>query len=338
MDTEPGDQDQQQAELPTKRKRGRPPKWPRERRIDPIFEGRMSFKPGDPHPMDAQLEEAQRLREAITEQLAQVQGLVIELVELEDAGAAISREEQAITALLWKLYGNRKHRDHLVATFVAARRRRLLQRLQAAGAALEQAQAFLTADSTMLPLLQRTIAEAEAHAIALHSPPPPVPEPEEAGTEQNQADEEENSSDLGPTASTQPDQGEAEEKADERQNEQRRTLLHTAGGGDDAVATRAALAAFEERARLMRNAIAEGRGSFEWYYVKRPRQYTPEAKEYVKREEPIPSDVQVYEEEDQPPWGPYLRYRWWEGKERYSIGLGHIKRRDPQRSDEPPRL
>ncbi len=322
-----GDQDQQ-AEQPARRKPGRPRKWEQGRRIDPIREGRMSFRPGDKHPMDAQLEEARRLREAITGQLAQVQGLVIELGQLEDVGEAISREEKAITALLWKLYGNRKHRDHIIATFIAARRRRLLQRLQAVSAALEQARAFLTADSAMLPLLQKTIAEAEAAALALHGPPPPAPAPEETDTEQDQADEEEGDQEPATTAQVQKAQ-----EADER-----RVLLDTTGGGDDAAATRAALAAFEERARIMRNAIAEGRGSFEWYYVPRPRRRTPEANEYVARGEPIPPEVQEYEEEDRQPWGPYLRYRWGEGEHRYSIGMGHIKGGDPERPDEPPSL
>ena len=320
-----GDQDQQ-AEQSAKGKPGRPRKWKGDRRIDTVYEGRMSFQPGDKHPMDAQLEEARRLREAVTEQLAQVQGLVIELGQLEDAGEAISREEKAITSLLWNLYGNRKHRDHIIATFIAARRRRLLQRLQAAGAALEQAHAFLMADSTMLPLLQQTIAEAQAQTIALHGPPPPVPKPT---AQQDEAEEDE-------AAAARPALDLA--KAAEAQEEKRRALVESAGGGDDAAATRAALAAFEERARLMRNAIAEGRGSFEWYYVPRPRRRTAEAAEYVARGEPIPPEVQEYEE-DRQPWGPYLRYRWWEGEHRYSIGMGHIKRRDEgAEPDEPPSL
>jgi hypothetical protein len=309
MNEPPDDQDREQSTQPTKRKAGRPRKWQGGRRIDPIYEGRMSFQPGDKHPMDAQLEQARMLGEAITEQLAQVQGLVIELAQFEDAGEAISREEQAIKALLWKLYGNRKHRDHILATFIAARRRRLLQRLQAAGAALEQVRQFLTADSVMLPLLQKTLAEAEAHTIALHGPPPPVPGAEGTDT-QDQAEEE----------------------------DEHRALLHIAGGGDDAATTRAALQAFEARARVMRNAIAEGRGSFEWYYIPKPRKRTPEAAEQLARGEPIPPEVQEYEDGDPGAWGPYLRYRWWEGAERYSIGMGHIRRRDLQRPDEPPEL
>src|SRR5258708_3285441 len=168
---ETGDQDHQQI----KPGPGRPPKCPGGGRIPFVKGGGMSFKPGDPHAMDAQLDEARRLREAIVEQLAQVQALVVELSQLDDASEAISREEQAITGLLWNLYGTRKHRDHIIAGFIAARRRRLLQRLQAASAALEQARTFLTADAAMLPRLQQVIAEAHAQTIALHDPPPPLP-------------------------------------------------------------------------------------------------------------------------------------------------------------------
>jgi hypothetical protein len=267
----------------------------------------MSFKPGDPHPMDAQLEEARQLREALVEQIAQLQAVVVELSELDDPSEVISREEIAIKALLWQLYGNFKHRDHIVATFLAARRRRLLQRLQAAGAALEQARSFLTADSAMLPLLQKTLAEAQAKATALHGPPPPAPEPPDE--------------DAQPASATPASQAEQEER------ERRRALIESAGGGDDAAATRAALATFEERARLMRNAIAEGKGSFEWYYIPKPRKRLPEAAEYWRRGEPIPPDVQEFEDGDPGVWGPYLRYRWWEGSHRYSIGLGRIKAR-----------
>src|SRR5438045_1685490 len=92
-----GQSEQRQPEQPGgKRKRGRPPKWPAERRIEPIYEGRMSFGPGDPHPMNKQVDEARRLRQEIIEQLAQVQQLVIELGELDDASEAITREEQAV--------------------------------------------------------------------------------------------------------------------------------------------------------------------------------------------------------------------------------------------------
>jgi hypothetical protein len=296
--------------------------------------------------MNKQVDEARRLRAVIIEQLGQVQQLVNELGELDDASEAISREEQTVTGLLWDLYSRYKHRDHIVATFIAARRRRMLQRLQAASAALEQARAFLTADTDILPRLQQVISEAQAAALALHGPPPPYP----AGAQEPEADEEEDQADDESEAEDQEEaaapsgqtRAEAQEEAADEHRDERRALLHTAGGGDDAQETRAALAAFEERARAMRSAISSGRGWFEWHFIPRTRRYTEEARAYLERQEPVPPDVQVYEE-DTRPYGPYLRYRWYEGGGRrkpikYSLGMGLIKRRDPRRDNAPPAL
>jgi hypothetical protein len=332
-----------QDERAAKRKqRGRPPKWPKERRIPLIYEGRMSFQPGDEHFMDKQIEEARRLSEEITEQLAQVQQLVIDLNTFDSPGAWISEEEAAIKALLWDMYSARKHRDHILATFIVARRRRLLQRLQAAQAALEQARDFLAADEAMLPRLRQTIAEAQAAELALHGPPPSYP----AGAPEAEEEEEDQADDEDESEAEDQAESEAEDQADDEDQDQaaRRELLHTTGGGDDAQQTRAALAAFEQRARAMRSAIASGRGWFEWFFIPRSRRYTEEARAYLKREEPIPPDVQVYiEEEDEHPYGPYLRYRWYEGGGRqkpikYSLGMGLITRRNPRRTNEPPTL
>ena len=167
-------------------------------------------------------------------------------------------------------------------------------------------------------------------SIALHSPPPPLPEEEPGAAEQAEEGEVPQTG-----AANTPDQEE-----EERKQAQRQGLLYTTGGGDDAAATRAALADFEERARTMRSAITTGGGWFEWYFVPRPKRLTAEARDYVARDEAIPPGVQAYEEDDQRPWGPYLRYRWWEGKTKYSLGMGHIKRRwgSPPLSDEPPSL
>ena len=68
----------------------------------------------------------------------------------------------------------------------------------------------------------------------------------------------------------------------------------------------------------MRSAITQGNGRFEWYYV------------------PIPKIDPEDEEEEQRYWGPYLRFVWNEGKIRYQLGMGHIKRFDPTKEDEPP--
>ncbi len=289
-----------EQEQPRKRGRGRPRIWPQERRIEPVVEGRMSFQPGNEHQMDIQFKEARRLREDIEVELAGLEALMVELSHLDDPGEAIRREEKEITQFLWTLYGRRKHREHMLATFLVARRRRQLQRLRAASAALAQARDFLQVDVSMLPRLQQAIVEAEARYFmqqdALHSPPPPYPE----------ESEEEEASAVGTDA------------LDVEARKRRENLLKTAGGGDDAERTRGALADLEERTRTMRSAITMGTGRFEWYYV------------------PIPKVNPEDEEEEQRYWGPYLRFVWNEGKIRYQLGMGHIKRFDLMEEDEPP--
>jgi hypothetical protein len=118
----------------------------------------------------------------------------------------------------------------------------------------------------------------------------------------------------------------------------RRGLLQVSSGSDDAQATRAALTAFDERMRVMRNALSEGRGSFEWYYVPRKKQPTPEASEYLLHGEPVPQNVQKYVKDDRPPYGPYLRFITWEGGVRIQMNLGRIKRYNPAWSNHPPAL
>lgn len=337
MDTEPPDNQDQIEQPPTKKRPGRPRKWPEGRRIPLVKEGRMSFQPGDKHPMDAQTDLARDLREAIKAELAELQGLMLKLAELDDTSEAISREEQAVTALLWEMYGTRKHRDHIVATFVAARRRRLLQRLQAARAALEQARQFLSADMDILPRLQQAIAEAEASELALHGPPPPMPERPATTDEAESTEREQEAQGVSlPEGDTQEEADEAPVVLD--QEDPHKELLRTVGGGDDAKATRAQLHDFEARVHLMRNAITDGRGWFEWYYVKRPKRYTPEAAAYLRREEPVPEDVQMYEEDDRTPWGPYLRFCMYEGGIQYRIGMGHIRGRKECHPSDPPKL
>jgi hypothetical protein len=293
--------EQQEEQQPRKRGRGRPRIWPQERRIEPVREGRMSFQPGNEHQMDVQFKEARSLREDIEVELASLETLMVELGHLDDPGEAIRREETEITQFLWTLYGRRKHREHMLATFLVARRRRQLQRLRAASAALAQARDFLLEDVGMLPRLQQTIAEAEARYFTqrdtLHNPPPSYPE---------EGEEE--------AAAT------VEDALDVEAQKRREDLIKMAGGGDDAEKTREALADLEERTRTMRSAITMGTGRFEWYY------------------QPIPKDDPKDEEEEQRYWGPYLRFVWNEGKIRYQLGMGHIKQFDPTKEDEPPRF
>src|SRR6266700_3861903 len=130
---------------PPKRKRGRPSMTEEERRqveeprIDASFEGRYKFRPGMPHTLDVQLKEARNYRALITEQLGQLSRTLDGLESQDDPGEQISREENALKEFLWHHYQRHKHRDHILATFLAVRRQRLLARLEAAHNALELA-------------------------------------------------------------------------------------------------------------------------------------------------------------------------------------------------------
>jgi hypothetical protein len=312
--------------------------------------------------MNAQFEEARALRGLIAGEIGEIQALLTQLEAMSDPSAAISDEEQALKAYLWQEYRGVKHRSHILATFFVARRRRLLLRMQAARVALEQARDFLTADAALLPRLQQAISEAQASKLKLYGPPPELLEESE---EQEAQDEDSEGGQREPD-----EQGDAMEasavmptgpaaavnfqvqKAQDDYAQERAAMLHASGGGDDATSTRAALEAYEERARIMRNAIQQGRGWFEWYYVFR-RRYTREAMEYLAREEEIPPHVRKWERGEGDPWGPYLRFCWYEGKElksgiikpiQYRMGMGAInlsrrsKRRIDPMPDNPPDL
>jgi hypothetical protein len=289
--------DNKKGDSPQKRKRGRPRKSQaereaeKERRIPLSFEGRMKFRPGDPHALNVEFREAQNLHTLIMEQIAQINGQLTGLVGQGDPGAAISAEENALKAFLWQEYREHKHRDHIIAVFVAMRRRRLQSRLEAAHAALEIAADLLTPDDKILQELRR----------ALHKEPA-----QEQATQQEQPE------------------GEGEEEAqqgpgDDRHRPPQITAKHIFG---NAPVLRQQLAQFDERVKLIRGTISEGIGWFEEFYVEKWRA-NPEALAYVARHELVPEDVPL-----SVPYlcGPYLKYRWRESGYGpiYTISMGRI--------------
>jgi len=139
---------------------GRPRRQAQERRIEPSFKGRLTFRPGFPHALDDQLKEARNYRLLLKEQIDHLQVVLSELEQLDEPGAQISQEENALKAFLWDTYQDHKHRDHIVATFLAIRRKRLLERLQAAEAAIELARDFLAPDHRILQELQQAVEQA----------------------------------------------------------------------------------------------------------------------------------------------------------------------------------
>ncbi len=139
---------------------GRPHKQTQERRIEPSFTGRLKFRPGFPHALDDQIREARNYRLLLAEQVGQLQALLAELEQLDDPDAQMSQEENALKAFLWETYQDHKHRDHILATFLGIRRKRLLERLQASQVAIELARDFLAPDHRILQELQQAIEQA----------------------------------------------------------------------------------------------------------------------------------------------------------------------------------
>ena len=139
---------------------GRPQRPTSERRIKTSYKGRLMFRPGDKHVLDDQIREARNYQLLLTEQISSLQALLAEVEPLGEPSAQMSQEENALKAFLWETYRDHKHRDHIVATFLALRRKRLLERMQAAQVALEVARDFLAPDHRILQEVQQAIEQA----------------------------------------------------------------------------------------------------------------------------------------------------------------------------------
>ena len=80
---------------PRQRKLGRPRRTEdervaaKERRIEPSYKGRLTFRPGDKHALDSQIKEARNYRGLLMAQLEQLQLVQDELVTLDDPSGFI---------------------------------------------------------------------------------------------------------------------------------------------------------------------------------------------------------------------------------------------------------
>jgi len=293
-----------------RRKRGRPPKTPeqrhqdQERRIPASFKGRLKFRPGDPHALDVQLKEARNFRLLIMEQISQLHRMLTELESQDDLSVQISREEGALKAFLWETYREHKHRDHILASFIAIRRQRLLARLEAARNALELARELLAPDDRILRDLRHAVEQAKAHARE-QARQPLQPDRQEAVHQEELEDHRQ-----APAESTQDEQQTAEPEeeiaADQQEAaaEASTTVDHRHIYGD-ADALRAQLTAFDERVKQMRAAISAGVGWFEEYYIYKER-LTYEARQYIIQGKEPPEGIQLTETVV---YGPYLKWR-----------------------------
>lgn len=137
-----------------------------ERRIEPSGEGRISFRPGEKHPLDVQFEEARRAKAQLAEQLERFAEMLHALAPLEEVADRFEAEDEALRHYLAEHYQDYFHVDHIEATFLWLRRRRAIARLQAAQTALSLVQELLAPDPFVDELLdmmrERSPEEVEA--------------------------------------------------------------------------------------------------------------------------------------------------------------------------------
>jgi hypothetical protein len=142
---------------------GRMPPQPNlQRRLRQSKKGRLKFQPGDKHTLDDQLKEARNYRLLIAEQISQLRQVLADLGDLSQLDEQTRAEDEALKTFLWDKYREHKHRDHILATFLIARRKHRLERLQAAEAATRLLREFLVPDDALLQELQQAIELMEA--------------------------------------------------------------------------------------------------------------------------------------------------------------------------------
>src|SRR5438105_56871 len=84
----------------------------RKRKIEPSFRGRLRFLPGDDHPLDVMITEAQQLWEQLMKALAEAAGTLDQVNGVGDPVTRLSSEDQAIQQIIRRRYREHKHRDH----------------------------------------------------------------------------------------------------------------------------------------------------------------------------------------------------------------------------------
>src|SRR5579859_4607483 len=137
------------------------------RRIEASGPGRIAFRPGKKHPLDAQMKEAQAARKQLDEQLALFIQELQALAPLQEISDRIEAEDEAIRHFLAQRYGDYFHQDHIESTFLWLRRRRATARLQAAQAALSLVQELLAPDD-FVDQLQDLLSEMPAEDVEVN--------------------------------------------------------------------------------------------------------------------------------------------------------------------------
>lgn len=129
----------------------------KQRKIEPSFAGRLKFLPGDDHPLDVMITEAQQLWKQVGDGLGKAVEQLERLDRMGDPTAALEGEDQALQQVIRGRYRDHKHRDHILAVFMSLYRRRLLARLAAAQEALALAEELLSPDDALRQSLQQAL-------------------------------------------------------------------------------------------------------------------------------------------------------------------------------------
>ncbi|GCE32224.1 hypothetical protein KDA_77080 [Dictyobacter alpinus] len=311
---------------PQRRHAGRPARTPeereaaKERRIVRSQKGRLLFQPGDPHALDVQFREARNYRHLIAAKIETIQAISADLSNsLDTASMDIARQEGELKAFLWSKYRDHKHRDHILATFLAMRRARLLGRLEAAHMALELATELLANDDQLFSDLRAAVEQQHQAAAA-------------AGQ-------------IGQDHTTflfrltGPDEGTVHEEIAAIQADlataqrQEAALIDNRRIYGDSQVTRQRLAEFNEQIKVLRAAISPATGWYEMYYIEKV-QISREARKYLREGKEIPPEIDPIEGVV---YGPYLKYRWQEETNgpQYTIQMGRLEESSPQDSQEP---
>jgi hypothetical protein len=314
--------------------RPRTPKGPR--KIEASQKGRVYWKPGDPHPLDALYTELDQARDELPglleDLLSTAQHTVMRLSAIVEAAKsdtltdAFSQADNEARLIALQRFGNRKHLHHLLAAFALQRHKRQLGRLRTIEAALTLANDLLVEETS---LSQEFLA---AWQTARRQPPPDT-EATETEAEHTETENEEAKPPLT-----------KEELRVQGLEEPLEPIVSSADQG------RRLLREFEARLPDLRRQLSTGQGWFEVFSVPK-RHYKDEVIAYWKalsrfqnKQIPIPAEIEraVHPEVRQflqagtykfPPAlrdevynityvGPYVKYRWTEHRQTYTISLG----------------
>jgi hypothetical protein len=236
------------------------------------------------------------------EAIIQVNQQLSQMAQIDYPLLHLSAEEKPLKEFLWHTYKELKHREHVLAVFLAIRRRRMLARLQIAHQALQMAQSLLEPDQQLLVDLQLAVdrqRQAETF-MQMHRKPK-----QEAVRIKGLSDSE-----------VRAQLNQLEEQA--REAGQNIDHRHIYG---DTISVHRQIAAFEQQLHQVRDLVDQGIGWFEEYYISRV-QLTREARKYLVLGEDVPEHVLKYEGLI---YGPYLKYRWQEaGSPIYTLQMGRI--------------